>query len=213
MGWGSQRVEVAWPRAVTCCWLCSSEWVRPWWTTSRWCRRRQAYLVGGLVAIWLIFQEILRISSSQLTFIFFRGVQTTTQLLLCVKKRREWIGMDGLLGLAGITIDIHYRIIPENSLYVEHQQPCWDVEKHKNIAPPGGARRTVKKAVGWEMANVFLIQLISRLNFYKSAPFHNWLVVWLPFFIFPEILGISSSQLTFIFFRGVQTTNQTMFSG
>ena len=30
-----------------------------------------------------------------------------------------------------------------------------------------------------------------------------WLVVWLPFFIFPEILGISSSQLTFIFFRGV----------
>ena len=30
-----------------------------------------------------------------------------------------------------------------------------------------------------------------------------WLVVWLPFFIFPEILGISSSQLTFILFRGV----------
>ena len=35
----------------------------------------------------------------------------------------------------------------------------------------------------------------------------GWLVVWLPFFIFPLTLGISSSQLTFIFFRGVQTTN------
>ena len=31
----------------------------------------------------------------------------------------------------------------------------------------------------------------------------TWLVVWLPFFIFPEILRMSSSQLTFIFFRGV----------
>ena len=32
---------------------------------------------------------------------------------------------------------------------------------------------------------------------------HYWSVVWLPFFIFPLILGILSSQLTFIFFRGV----------
>ena len=38
--------------------------------------------------------------------------------------------------------------------------------------------------------------------------FFTWLVVWLPFFIFPYILGMSSSQLTFLFFRGVQTTNQ-----
>ena len=30
-----------------------------------------------------------------------------------------------------------------------------------------------------------------------------WLVVWNMNFIFPEILGMSSSQLTFIFFRGV----------
>ena len=36
-------------------------------------------LVGGLVAIWIIFPEILGISSSQLT-LFFRGVQTTNQL-------------------------------------------------------------------------------------------------------------------------------------
>ena len=35
-----------------------------------------------------------------------------------------------------------------------------------------------------------------------------WLVVWLPFFIFPLILGISSSQLTFIFFRGVAKNHQ-----
>ena len=30
-----------------------------------------------------------------------------------------------------------------------------------------------------------------------------WLVVWNINFIFPSLLGISSSQLTFIFFRGV----------
>ena len=32
---------------------------------------------------------------------------------------------------------------------------------------------------------------------------HDWLVVWLPFFYFPIQLGISSSRLTFIFFRRV----------
>ena len=34
-----------------------------------------------------------------------------------------------------------------------------------------------------------------------------WLVVWNILYIF-HILGMSSSQLTFIFFRGVETTNQ-----
>ena len=32
---------------------------------------------------------------------------------------------------------------------------------------------------------------------------------WNMTFIFPEILGMSSSQLTFIFLRGVETTNQS----
>ena len=31
---------------------------------------------------------------------------------------------------------------------------------------------------------------------------------WLEQFLFSDILGISSSQLTFIFFRGVEATNQ-----
>ena len=34
-------------------------------------------------------------------------------------------------------------------------------------------------------------------------PIFFWVVVWNFFFIFPYILGMSSSQLTFIFFRGV----------
>ena len=38
------------------------------------------FLVGGLVAINFIFPEILGISSSQLTFIFFGGVETTNQV-------------------------------------------------------------------------------------------------------------------------------------
>ena len=49
-------------------------------------------------------------------------------------------------------------------------------------------------------------------NFLESRPTNAYyipscLVVWLPFFIFAYI-GISSSQLTNIFFRAVQTTNQ-----
>ena len=38
----------------------------------------------------------------------------------------------------------------------------------------------------------------------------QWLVGGLEHVLFSHILGISSSQLTFIFFRGVQTTNQMM---
>ena len=36
----------------------------------------------------------------------------------------------------------------------------------------------------------------------------NWLVVTGTWLLYYHILGISSSQLTFIFFRGVETTNQ-----
>ena len=60
------------------------------------------------------------------------------------------------------------------------------------------------KALGWHLrwnGDVFLSFLSETRVFF-------WLVVWLPCFIFPEILGMSSSQLTFIFFRGVETTNQ-----
>ena len=40
----------------------------------------------------------------------------------------------------------------------------------------------------------------------------NWLVVWNHGIFWLSIqLGISSSQLTFIFFRGVETTNQTNY--
>ena len=38
----------------------------------------------------------------------------------------------------------------------------------------------------------------------------TWLVVWLPSILFSHILGMSSSQLTFIFFRGVQTTSYSL---
>ena len=36
----------------------------------------------------------------------------------------------------------------------------------------------------------------------------NWLVVWNMNYIFHFIYGMSSFPLTFIFFRGVETTNQ-----
>ena len=46
---------------------------------------------------------------------------------------------------------------------------------------------------------------------FDTAPW-TCLVVWLPFFIFPSILGFSSSQLTnsIIFQRGGPTTNQEL---
>ena len=43
-------------------------------------RNEYEWLVGGLVAIFWIFPYDLGMSSSQLTFIFFRGVQTTNQM-------------------------------------------------------------------------------------------------------------------------------------
>ena len=44
----------------------------------------------------------------------------------------------------------------------------------------------------------------------KSSPYNNWLVVWNIFFCSIQF-GMSSSQLTSIFFRGIATTNQNMF--
>ena len=41
-----------------------------------------------------------------------------------------------------------------------------------------------------------------------ASMYHYWLVVWKMNFMNFHILGMSSSQLTFIFFRGVETTNQ-----
>ena len=51
--------------------------------------------------------------------------------------------------------------------------------------------------LGWNLGCYGLLKIIEDY----------WLVVWL-LLNFSHILGISSSQLTFIFFRGVQTTNQ-----
>ena len=46
-----------------------------------------------------------------------------------------------------------------------------------------------------------------------GASSNNWLVVWNMNFITFHILGMSSSQLTFIFVRGVKTTNQNKDAG
>ena len=45
--------------------------------------------------------------------------------------------------------------------------------------------------------------LLVDINTWRSCEIVGWLVVWLQFYIFPEILGTSSSQLTnsVIFFR------------
>ena len=45
--------------------------------------------------------------------------------------------------------------------------------------------------ISWKILPIIIIKM------------DDWLVVWLPFLAFSHILGISSSQLTFIFFRGV----------
>ena len=45
----------------------------------------------------------------------------------------------------------------------------------------------------------------------QMVPCIDWLVVWNINFMIFHILGMSSSQLTFIFFRGVETTNQMIY--
>jgi len=58
----------------------------------------------------------------------------------------------------------------------------------------------------------YLIQMYPNNSHQKMGIFHDfpsrmviWLVVWNIFFLIFHILGMSSSQLTFIFFRGVGT--------
>jgi len=41
-----------------------------------------SHLVGGLEHGWIVTFHILEMSSSQLTFIFFRGVETTNHYIL-----------------------------------------------------------------------------------------------------------------------------------
>ena len=56
----------------------------------------------------------------------------------------------------------------------------------------------------------FCPNISTGLKSLKRHQHHNWLVVWLPFFIFPLILGMSSSQLTYSYFSEGwrKTTNQ-----
>ena len=53
----------------------------------------------------------------------------------------------------------------------------------------------------------FCVFLLCWMTFYSIC----WLVVWSMSFMTFHILGMSSSQVTFIFFRGVETTNQIQF--
>ena len=52
----------------------------------------------------------------------------------------------------------------------------------------------------------------NYLNIRLHIHMYIWVVVWNVTLIFFHILGMSSSPLTFIFFRVVQTTNQIMYS-
>jgi hypothetical protein len=52
----------------------------------------------------------------------------------------------------------------------------------------------------------------KMFSFNTHHPIFSWLVVWKMMFMTFHILGMSSSQLIFIFFRGVgSTTNQVFF--
>ena len=51
----------------------------------------------------------------------------------------------------------------------------------------------------------------KMFSFNTHHPIFSWLVVWNIIFMTFRILGMSSSQLLFIFFRGVGSTNQVFF--
>ena len=72
-----------------------------------------------------------------------------------------------------------------------------------SMNPKSGGTSSV---AGWEITNKNIGTsnddgTISYQWWFQGE--HHWLVVWLPSILFSHILGISSSQLTFIFFRGV----------
>jgi hypothetical protein len=55
---------------------------------------------------------------------------------------------------------------------------------------------------------VFIVVFIGYKPTSMGILVVSWLLVWNMIFMTFHILGMSSSQLTFIFFRGVETTNQ-----
>ena len=101
-----------------------------------------------------------------------------------------------------ITKMIHHFITnyqPSFNLY----QPYGGVQKYGYPTQLDGFCERENPMKKWMMTG-YIYNIYP--HFWK--PSYIWLVVWLPCFIFPYIGLLSSSQLTFIFFKGVETTNQ-----
>ena len=74
--------SLPWPCRVRCSKSCGRHKNPPYLPSGRWSekwKRSQQWLIGGLET-WIFFWlSILGISSAQLTYIFFRGIETTNQ--------------------------------------------------------------------------------------------------------------------------------------
>ena len=106
---------------------------------------------------------------------------------------------------------------PGNLLYMMILSPIWtnpqgprhgveaeDLRRSHSEAALGRRRSRCSKKDREKSRKYMSSPVINRWNSRKS-PLKNcfgWLVVWLPFFAFSHILGMSSSQLTFIFSEG-----------
>ena len=76
----------------------------------------------------------------------------------------------------------------------------------ENQAVRGRRAEQFWRSFHWDHSIYIYIHKILYCRILIVTP--NWLVVWNMNFIFHFIYGMSSFPLTFIFFRGVETTNQ-----
>ena len=120
--------------------------------------------------------------------IFFRGVQTTNQIMMII----HWISG-------------RWMFIPTASACTS-----WSLGGFLTILPAWVSQRTVvetshggSRGFGMQMVRSFFWAAASRMKpMLVGGLEHFW------YFLFSHILGISSSQLTNIFQRGGPTTNQ-----
>ena len=101
-----------------------------------------------------------------------------------------------------------YWIVPlKNNGLLNIMQPIKKKQKQKNahigVYPSFSLTITASKYVGWSKPWILLLGIVKTCQDFPPTQswISHWLVVWNMFFF--HILGISSSQLTFIFFKMV----------
>ena len=110
----------------------------------------------------------------------------------CWRIYRE--ALSGQMWCAAPRPSMHVRKVGRWLSTVEHGKP-W--ENHRKTKGSG--------CIDWD---IYIYRWLMMVNDGINNGITGWWFGTMEFYNFLYILGMSSSQLTFIFFRGVETTNQ-----